>query len=302
MRALALLGFVATLLVSGCGRSADSPAASGGEIVATYAGTTLTSERVLDELKRLPAPSRTYLSSNDRKRQFVDNLILNDLLFSEGKKAGYDHDAEIERQVEDLRRRLIVQRVTRQFQTPPEVSDEQVQKYYDDNPDLYSTTQIRASHILVKEEATAKQLSAELKQHPEKFAELARERSTDASTAPKGGDLGLFGAGRMVPDFERVAFRLKVGEISEPVKTQYGYHLVTVTERKDGQPRPFDQVKEQIRATLRSKGQQEQTQTYFDGLKRQANVIVNDDVVAKITPPPAEQSPPPNPHAGFGGH
>lgn len=300
---------VALLLVAagGCGKSepgsAAAPASGGassssapGEAVATYKGRTLTSGQVTQELERLPAPSRSYLAAPDRKRQFVENLVMNDLLFQEGQKQGFDRDAEIERQVADLRKRLVVQRVMKQYQTPPTISDEMVKAQYDQNPGLYSTTQIRASHILVKDEDEAKAILAQLRANPEKFADLAREKSTDTTSAKKGGDLGMFGQGRMVPDFERTAFALKTGDISDVVKTQYGFHIITVTERKEGDAKPFDQVKEQIRATLRNKGLQDQVQGHFDDLKKQADVKIDDQALARIQMPAGgEQPPPPRP-------
>ena len=289
--------FLAALAIVGCqqggegaGGTSGTPATSkaadaGGEVVATYQGHTLTSGRVALELERLPAPSRAYLAAPDRKRQFVENLVLNDLLYAEGTQAGYDKDPEITRQVDDLRKRLVVQRVMRKYQTPPTPTDEQVKAQYDQNPTLYSTAQVHASHILVKDEDTAKQLLAEVRAHPEKFADLAREKSTDAVSAKKGGDLGTFGPGRMVPDFDKVAFALHPGEISDIVKTQYGYHIITVTERKDGETKPFDQVKEQIRTALRAKMVQEQVQAHFDELKKTADVKVDENALAHITPP-----------------
>ncbi len=257
-----------------------------GEVVATFKGRTLTTADVNRELERLPAPSRNYLVMPERKRQFVENMIMNDLLYQEGQTAGYDRDSEIEQQVNDLRKRLVVQRVMRQYQTPPTIGDEQVRAYYDQHPDVYSTAQIRASHILVRDEETAKQVLAELKAQPERFADLASEKSTDTTSAKKGGDLGTFGQGRMVPDFERIAFALKPGETSEVVKTQYGYHIIKVTERHEGERKPFDQVKEQIRATLRNQGLQQQVEGHFSALKKDADLKINDDVLARITPPP----------------
>src|SRR5213079_1354662 len=79
--------------------------------------------------------------------------------------------------------------VMRKYQTPPTITDEQVKAQYDQNPILYSTAQVHASHILVKDEDTARQLLAEVKAHPEKFADLAREKSTDTVSAKKGGEL-----------------------------------------------------------------------------------------------------------------
>jgi len=271
---------LAALAVAGCQQGKE-----GGEVVATYQGRTLTSGRIAQELERLPAPSRTYLAAPDRKRQFVENLALNDLLYAEGAQAGYDKDPEIARQVDDLRKRLVVQRVMRKYQTPPTITDEQVKAQYDQNPILYSTAQVHASHILVKDEDTARQLLAEVKAHPEKFADLAREKSTDTVSAKKGGDLGTFGPGRMVPEFDKVAFALQPGEISDVVKTQYGYHIIMVAERKEGEPKPFDQVKEQIRASLRNKVVQDQVQGHFDELKKAADLKVDENALARVTPP-----------------
>jgi peptidyl-prolyl cis-trans isomerase C len=276
------------------GTSAPEPAK--GKVVATFSNETLTDVDIQDALARLPAPSRTYLTAPDRKRQFVENLILNELLYDEGEKAGYDKDPDIQRQVNELRKRLVVQRVMREYQEPPVITDEQVRAYYDDNPNLYSTTQVRASHILLKDRKTADEVAAELKAHPEKFAELARETSIDGSTAPKGGDLGTFGQGRMVPEFERAAFALQVGQVSDIVKTPYGYHIITVTERKEGERKPFEQVKEQIRGVLRTKAQQERVQTYYDSLKNGANVQIDEEALAAVTPPPpTKEMPSPHP-------
>jgi peptidyl-prolyl cis-trans isomerase C len=275
MRATTFLPLLAVLAVAGCGGQAGhepeatakqtgTPATASaggtGEVVASYKGKTLRSDQIAQEFERLPAPSRTYLAAPDRKRQFVENLVMNDLLYEEGQQAGLEKDPEIDKQVNDLRKRLVVQRVMRQYQTPPEITDDQIRAYYDQNPVLYSTTQVHASHILVKDEATAKEILAEVKANPDRFADLAREKSSDTVSAKKGGDLGTFGPGRMLPDFERVAFALKPGEISDVVKTQYGYHIIKVIERKEGEQKPLEQVKEQIRATLRNRGLQERVQ------------------------------------------
>jgi peptidyl-prolyl cis-trans isomerase C len=269
-----------------------------GDVLATYAGNRMGSAKVVKEMERLPAPSRAYLQAPDRKRQFVENLILNDLLFAEGQKLGYDKDDEIDRQVNDLRRRLVVQRVVREFQKPPEINDEQAKAYYDDNPNLYSTTQIRASHILVKDEAAAREILEQVKADPSKFADIAKEKSTDKTSGAKGGDLGMFGQGRMVPEFERAAFALKPNEISDVVKTQYGFHVIMVTDRKDGERRPFDQVKEQIKATLRNKAIQDQQEKRYADLKQNANVKIDDMMLEKLQVPqgPTGAEPPMSGH------
>ncbi len=304
-----LLLFSAAALATACAPPADKPAgeaptaaapgatAEDVTVVATYSGKQLTSADVLREIERLPGPSRAYLSAPERKRQFVENIILNDLLFTEAQKAGYDKDPDVEKQVADTRKRLVVQRLMREYQKPPTISDEEAKKYYDDNPNLFSSTQIEASHILVKDEDTAKKLRAELVADKSKFADKAKELSIDKTSGAKGGDLGKFGQGRMVPEFERVAFALQPGEVSQPVKTQYGWHVILVSEREGGERKPFDQVKEQIKTTVRNKQLQENVQTKFESLKKGANLQIDEAALAKVTPPPA---PPGTPM--MGGH
>ena len=115
---------------------------------------------------------------------------------------------------------------------------------------------------------------------PSKFADIAKEKSTDKTSGAKGGDLGKFGQGRMVPEFERAAFALKPGRDERVVKTQYGWHIILVTEREEGERKPFDQVKEQIKTTLRNKQLQDNIQAKFDGLKKAANVKIDETVLA----------------------
>lgn len=266
-----------------------------GEVVATFGDDKLTSTEIIAEMSRLPGPSRAYLTQDDRKKQFVENMILNELLYDEGARRGYTKDPEIERQVDDMRKRLVVQRLMREYQTPPEVSEEQAQAYYDANPHLFSSTKIKASHILVKDEAEAKAIHDQVVADPSKFAELAKEKSTDKTSGAKGGDLGKFGQGRMVPEFERTAFALQANTISEVVKTQYGYHIIMVTEREEGERRPFDQVKEQIRSTLRNQTMREEMDKRFADLKAEADLSIDEAALAKITPPPPTGG---NPHLG----
>jgi hypothetical protein len=305
------LGLIAGFVLGGCDRGAPPPAppaaphaheapAPGpaaaapkqtGEVVARYGGGELTSDELVVELQRLPARSRATMDAEARKR-FIENYVLNDLLYQEGVKQGLGDDPDIERQVNDLRRRLVVQRVVKKLQDLPPVTDEQVKAYYDANGDKYSTTTIKARHILVKDEAKARELQAQLKQAPDQFAELAKANSADTASARKGGDLGFFGRGRMVPEFETAAFALKSpGEISEVVKTPYGYHIIQLEERRDGDQKPFDQVKEQIRATLRNEAMQEKTKAYYDQLKQSANLQIDDVIVERVAASIPEPSP-----------
>ncbi|MBY0274010.1 peptidylprolyl isomerase [Candidatus Binatia bacterium] len=303
------LGLIAGFVLGGCDRGGPPPAppaapqAQGapaappgaakktGEVVARYGDGQLTSDELIVELQRLPARSRATMDADARKR-FIENYVLNDLLYQEGVKQGLADDPDIERQVSDLRRRLVVQRVVKKLQDLPPVTDEQVKAYYDANGDKYSSTTIKARHILVKDEAKARELQAQLKQAPDQFADVAKANSVDTASARKGGDLGFFGRGRMVPEFEVAAFALKTpSEVSEVVKTPYGFHIIQLEERRDGEQKPFDQVKEQIRATLRNEEMQAKTKEYYDQLKQSANLQIDDAAAERVAASIPEPSP-----------
>ncbi len=134
------------------------------------------------------------------------------------------------------------------------VTPREVERYYAENSELYSTPeQVRASHILFKTEgkddaavkAKAEEVLKEARAGAD-FAELAKKYSEDEATAKKGGDLDYFTKGRMVPEFDEVAFSLQPGQISDLVKTQYGYHIIKVTDKKPGTTKTLDQVRQQI--------------------------------------------------------
>lgn len=110
--------------------------------------------------------------------------------------------------------------------------------------------QRRASHILVKTEDEARQLAAELRKAPARFGELARKHSQDPGSAEKGGDLGFFGRGMMVPAFEEAAFRLKPGEVGDPVQSEFGWHVIRVTGVQPAQSRPFAEVRDELAREL----------------------------------------------------
>lgn len=147
---------------------------------------------------------------------------------------------------EDVKTNLQIEKL---LESRIKITDEEMKTYFDENKDSFAKTkQVKASHILVADEATAKEVIEKL-DAGEDFAELAKEYSTDGS-AESGGDLGFFGEGSMVAEFEEAAFSLEVDEISEPVKTEHGYHIIKVTDKQDAAEANFDDSKEEIKDIL----------------------------------------------------
>ncbi|HWO98787.1 MAG TPA: peptidylprolyl isomerase [Bacillus sp. (in: firmicutes)] len=135
--------------------------------------------------------------------------------------------------------------------------------------------EVKASHILVKDEKTAKEVKAKLDKG-EDFAKLAKEYSQDPGSAENGGDLGFFGPGKMVPEFEEAAYKLKKGEVSGPVKSSFGYHIIKVTDKKELES--FEKMKPELEKEIkRSKLDPEKLQKAVDEEMKAANVEVKDE-------------------------
>ncbi|UCF44540.1 MAG: peptidylprolyl isomerase [Planctomycetota bacterium] len=168
------------------------------------------------------------------------------------------------------------------------VTEEDAQKYYSENKREFETPeQVRASHILIKSDTTApdsdpNQAKAKAKEKAEgllkqikegaDFAELAKVNSTCPSAA-KGGDLDFFTRGRMVPPFEKAAFKLDIGQTSEVVETRFGYHIIKVTDKKQAATKTFEQAKDDIMNTLTQTKQGEFAKTYIESLKADASIL-----------------------------
>ncbi|MEH7886292.1 peptidylprolyl isomerase [Bacillus sp. JJ1609] len=130
------------------------------------------------------------------------------------------------------------------------ITEEEMKTYFEENKDSFDQKeQVKASHILVKDEAAAKKVKEEL-DNGKDFAELAKKYSTDKSNAEAGGDLGYFAKGEMAEEFEKAAFNLKIDEISEPVKTEFGYHIIKVSDKKAAKAAEFEDHKNEIKEKL----------------------------------------------------
>ena len=161
------------------------PTAADGVVIASYGGKNFTEQSLRDELGRLNKRSRKALTDVDRRKQFVENFILSDLIYEEGRREGLDENADIQKQLRDLERRLVIQKVMQEHQSAP-VTDEEVREYYETHADEFKSDRVKASHILVKEEEEANEIMAELQADPSKFAELAEAHSIDKSNASRG--------------------------------------------------------------------------------------------------------------------
>lgn len=173
-----------------------------------------------------------------------------------------DYNMDVEKFKDTVRKDLMYQKHKEWFTKENPVTDEEIKDYYEDNKDEFAKRD--ASHILVEDEKTAKEIKEKL-DNGEDFAKLAKEYSKDSANAENGGNLGTFSKGQMVKEFEDAVFNLKEGEISNPVKTQFGYHIIKLNKVADS----VEDNKEAIKNALTDKKYAD----YIKELNEKANVV-----------------------------
>ncbi|MFJ7935227.1 peptidylprolyl isomerase [Sporosarcina sp. NPDC096371] len=152
------------------------------------------------------------------------------------------------------------------------ITDKELKAYFDENKEsLNQAEEVKASHILVEDEATAKEVAKKLAEGGD-FTALAKEYSTDTSNAEKGGELGYFGRGKMVAEFDEAVFSMKVGTISAPVKTEFGYHIIQLTDKKAAKEAVYEDSKEDIKKLLLEKGMQTEYGVWLDEVKEKYDI------------------------------
>ncbi len=282
--------FTATLCVAalvGCqgGTTTGGSQSTGkkeSKVLAEVNGGTITTADFDRELKNLPEYLKAMADTPQGRKEMLDTMVIRELILQQAAKDGLDKGPEIEEKLQDLKKRLIVESfLKKKVEAESKVSDEDMKKFYEQNKDKFkSGEQIKASHILVKTEKEAKDILAQLKSGGN-FEELAKKYSVDSSSA-KGGDLGWFGKGSMVPAFEKAALALKEGQISDVVKSDFGFHIIKLTGKRPAGIRPFEEVKEQIKGAIMPSKQQEIFQKIKEELKKTAKITIKEDVLNSI--------------------
>lgn len=273
--------------------AAAAPAAD--PIVMSANGITIHQSEFEAALKTLPAEYQSY-AQGPGKKQFADDYLRMRVLAAEGIKAGLDNDPEVMKQLALMRQNLVASAQLKKIDAGITVSDADVQKAYNDNKKDYE--QVKARHILIapkgspaaqagKKELTEEEAKAKAEDLRKQlvaganFDELAKKESDDVGSGARGGDLGSFGHGQMVPEFEAAAFAAKAGEITPVVKTQFGYHVIKV-ESHDSTPL------EQVRPTIEKNLKQAKLHAALDAMKESAHPVYDEKYFAPPPAPPAE--------------
>jgi parvulin-like peptidyl-prolyl isomerase len=274
-----------------------APAAAPADPVVIAAGDLSIKQSEFESaLKSLPAEYQQY-ATGAGKKQFAEDYLRMKMLAAEGTKAGLDKDPNVVAQLALMKENLVAQAQLTSIEKGITVSDEELKKKYEADKSTYE--QVKARHILIafkgspaaqegKPELTEEQAKAKAEDlHKQlvagaSFDELAKKESDDVGSGARGGDLGSFGRGQMVPEFEKAAFEAKKGELTPVVRTQFGYHIIKVD---DHEMTPFEQVK----PTLEKNERQARMQAKLEEMKTNAKVTFNDTYFGVAPAPPAVQ-------------
>jgi len=248
------------------GTTTTAPAAPAGDpVVAIVNGQTLHRSDVVASAQSLPAQYRSKI--DEYFPALVDRLIDITLMVDEGRKQKLQDDPEVKALVTAYEDQAIREVLLRR-QLKDKLSDAALKQKYDEmTKSVKPQEELRASHILVASEAEAKDIIAQLEKGAD-FAKLAKEKSKDPG-ATNGGDLGYFSDGDMVPEFWAAADKLNKGEYTKtPVKSQFGWHVILLTDKRTKPTPTFDQVKDQLKDQIT----QEIIAAYLGGLHKAATI------------------------------
>lgn len=229
-------------------------------VLAQIGSFTVTEAEVDAFIRNLPSEQQMYASNPQFREQCLEQVIAGYLFAKLGEDEALDQTDEFKKIMENARKDILAQLAVNKVLEGLSVSDEEARAFYDENPHHFlKGPSVSAKHILVDDESRCREILASIESGDSSFEDAAMAHSSCPSSA-RGGDLGEFGRGQMVPEFETAAFDAAVGEVVGPVKTQFGYHLIKVEKKDEGSAVPFEQVEGQIKANLL---QQKQNSVYL---------------------------------------
>lgn len=229
------------------------------EILAVVAGQNITEEDYNTFVASMPREQQQYAADPRFKEQCLEQLISLHLFAKKGEEMKLEETEEFAKIIANAKRDILAQMAMREVLADITVSEEEMQANYEANKQAYAKGEtVSAKHILVDSEEKCNEILVAINAGEKTFEDAAKEYSTCPS-GQRGGDLGEFGRGQMVKEFEDAAFAAEIGQVVGPVQTQFGCHIIKVEKKNEATVSSFDEVKEVIRRNIL---QQKQTKVY----------------------------------------
>ncbi len=219
------------------------------KVLAKVDGYEITKDDMLKIISNMPPEARNQVGTKHGRKALLDEMISGELIYKKAIADGLDKEEKYLQILAEAKKNLLEQYAVTKLLSTITVTDDEVKKYYDEHKDEFAIGEsVTAKHILVDKEEKIKEIKKEIEEGLD-FSEAAQKYSTCPSKE-RGGDLGNFSRGKMVPEFEKVAFELETGQVSAPVKTPFGYHLIMTTEKFEKSTQEFGQVEQTIKQQL----------------------------------------------------
>ncbi|MGA1796408.1 MAG: peptidylprolyl isomerase [bacterium] len=231
-----------------------------------------------------------YLKQPEFLKNIINEKVNSELFLEEAKRLKYDQNEEFKRTFELLKNGLVGQTYAMEYVKDVKVTDEELKEYFETNRERFKEMpeRIRVRHVLVPDEEQAKEILAKIKAGGD-FEKLAEEFSI-CPTAKNGGDLGYFSRGRMAPLFEEAAFKLKKGEVSDVVRTNFGFHIIKMEDHKQAGASSLSDVRYEVEQIVQFQKRDKKIQDLIAKLKSKASITTNQEALKKYqsslpTPP-----------------
>ena len=271
MRKMPVLFVIFAFVASACGNAPGS--GSQGKVLAVVDGQPLTEATLLKEAESLPPYVRTILETAQGRAQFLESVITRDLMMREALRRGIDRRPEVADRIAMARKSIVLEALLRDVaEKAPGLSDAALRKIYDANPSLHQVGErVRVSHMLFRDKGRALQILARAKAG-EPFESLMKEVA--ATNGEVAADLGEIERGNFVKEFEVAAFAATPGEVTGPIKTTYGYHVIKVYAKSPAGTISFEEMKPKLLAEQREQAQRDAFEGLIADLRKQATVRV----------------------------
>lgn len=246
------------------------------DILAIIDGQEIRNKDLDSIIERYPTEKRIYFETEQGRKQLLEQRVAFGLMSRKAKEEKIDQRKEFLDKIEEIKEQLLTQMVMSEIFADVNVTKEECKENYEENKDAFvEEACIGARHILMEDEKKIKEVRDEILNGNITFEDAAAKYSICPSKE-KGGDLGLFKKGMMVKEFEDVAFELPLNELSEAVKSQFGYHLIKVDEKREKRQLPFEEAEKMLESQLLEQKKQKIYEVSLDELKKKYNVKIFD--------------------------
>ena len=286
-----IFGAVSLLTLNACdvGKSdaaakPATPAKPG--VAATVNGTKISDSRVDLMLKQSAAQGQPV--TPELRANVIENLAMQMIVAKEATKKGLEKTPDVADQLDLAKQSILARAFIQDYFKKNPINEKALTAEYDKVKASVSATEYKARHILVKQESDAKDIIAKLNKNPKAFEALAKEKSIDPGSKDNGGDLGWFDPQGMVPEFGAAVAKLEKGKFSEePVKTNFGYHVIFLEDTRAKEFPPLEEVKPMLEQQL----QQQNLKKLLDDMKSKAKIVITKSAAAPAEAPKKEEKP-----------